>query len=274
MTRQLLTERQGDPYRIIAAYRKEIKDWSQIKAGDVDACQKFQNFLVKRENIGHLQSWNVLDTPGIMWMLLSKLQGSAREKWSRNVLTICRRHKREPDLTDFIHFVNDETLTVSDPIFSKEAVEQYSDKKPNSRRAKVSSFATKDDGKVHVQERSPDCIYCCEDHILDRCNLFMNQTLKERIKFLARKKICCGCLQPMEDGHNAKSCKKRLPCITCKERHPTSLHGCIPKNKKVTGNRNQSQIDQEEVKSNFIADIKCTSALAKIKGDKYVYFTS
>ena len=112
MTRQLLTERQGDPYRIIAAYRKEIKDWSQIKAGDVDACQKFQNFLVKRENIGHLKSWNVLDTPGIMWMLLSKLQGSAREKWSRNVLTICRRHKREPDLTDFIHFVNDETLSV------------------------------------------------------------------------------------------------------------------------------------------------------------------
>ena len=78
----------------------------------------------------------------------------------------------------------------------------------------------------------------------------------------------------MEDGHNAKSCKKRLPCITCKEKHPTSLHGCIPKNKKVTGNGNQSQIDQEEVKSNFVADIKCTSALAKIKGDKYVYFTS
>ena len=190
MTRQLLTETQGDPYRIIAAYRKEIKDWSQIKAGDVDACQKFQNFLVKLENIGHLQSWNVLDTPGIMCMLLSKLPGSARDKWSRNVLTICRRHKREPDLTDFIHFVNDETLTVSDPIFSKEGVEQYSDKKPNSRSTKVSSFATKDDGKVmaHVQERSPDCIYCREDHILDRCNVFMNQTLKERIKFLARKK--------------------------------------------------------------------------------------
>ena len=112
MTRQLLTETQGDPYRIIAAYRKEIKDWSQIKAGDVDACQKFQNFLVKLENIGHLQSWNVLDTPGIMCMLLSKLPGSARDKWSRNVLTICRRHKREPDLTDFIHFVNDETLSV------------------------------------------------------------------------------------------------------------------------------------------------------------------
>ena len=80
----------------------------------------------------------MLDTPDIMCMLLSKLPGNARDKWSRNVLTIRRRHKREPDLTDFIHFVNDETLIVSDPIFSKEAVEQYSDKKANSRRTKVS----------------------------------------------------------------------------------------------------------------------------------------
>ena len=106
----------------------------------------------------------------------------------------------------------------------KEAVEQYSEKRPNSRRTKVSSFATKDDGKVRVQEKSPDCIYCSEDHILDRCNAFMNQTLKESIKFLSRKKICYGCLKPMEDGHNANSCKKRLSCKTCKERHPTPLH--------------------------------------------------
>ena len=79
----------------LATYRKEIKHWPQIKSGDADAYQKFQDFLVKLDNIGHLQSWNVLDTPDIMCMILSKLPGSATEKWSRNVLTICRRHKRE-----------------------------------------------------------------------------------------------------------------------------------------------------------------------------------
>ena len=78
--KRLLTERYGDPYRIIAAYRKNIKHWPQIKAGDTDAYRKFQNFLVKLENVGHLQSWNVLDTPDIMYMLLWKLPGSAREK--------------------------------------------------------------------------------------------------------------------------------------------------------------------------------------------------
>ena len=41
------------------------------------------------------------------------------------------------------------------------------------------------------------------------------------------------------------------------------LHGYTPKNKKVTGDGNQSEIDQEEVQSNFIADIKYTSILGK-----------
>ena len=73
----------------------------------------------------------------------------------------------------------------------------------------------------------------------------------------------------MEDGHNAKSCKRRLSCITCKERHPTPRHGKIPKNKKVTGDGNQSQNDQEEIKSTFIADVKCASALRK-SGSKVI----
>ena len=35
--KRLLTKRYRDPYRMIAAYRKEIKHWSQIKAGDANA---------------------------------------------------------------------------------------------------------------------------------------------------------------------------------------------------------------------------------------------
>ena len=43
----------------------------------------------------------------------------------------------------------------------------------------------------------------------------------------------------MEDGHNAKSWKKRLSHITCTEKHPTPLHRYILKNKKVTDDGNQ-----------------------------------
>ena len=160
----MLTERYGDPYRIRAAYGNEIKHWSQIKTCDADAYQKFKNVSVKLENISHLQGWNVLDTPDSRCMLLSKLPGSARYKWSRNIVTIRKRHKKEIYLSDFIHFFNDEALIFSDPIFSKAAFQQYRANKPNSRRTKVSSFPTKDDGKEHVEEKLLDCIYCSKYH--------------------------------------------------------------------------------------------------------------
>ena len=70
----------GDPHRVIAAYCKEIKQWPQIKPGDAEAYRKFHNFLLKCENITQLQTWNVLDNPEIMYMLLSKLPGGTRDK--------------------------------------------------------------------------------------------------------------------------------------------------------------------------------------------------
>ena len=67
----------------------------------------------------------------------------------------------------------------------------------------------------------------------------------------------------MEDENNAKLCKKMLSCITSKERHPTPLHGYIPKKNKVTGDRNQSENGHEKVKSSFINDVKSASTLEK-----------
>lgn len=133
-------------------YMERKSKMPQIKAGEVDAYQKSQNFSVKLDNIGHPQSWNVLDTPDIICMLLLKLPGTARDK-SINVLTISKRRKRELDLTDSIRFANNQTLVVRGLIFSKDAVDQYMDKKPNNRRTTVSSFASKNDGKVHVEDK-------------------------------------------------------------------------------------------------------------------------
>ena len=114
----------GDPHGVIPAYRKEIKQWPQIKPGDAEAYRKFHNFLLKCENITQMQTWNVLDTPEIMCMLLSKLSGGTKDKWSRRILIIRRKQGREPELADFIDFVNDENLIVNHPVFSKEAVER------------------------------------------------------------------------------------------------------------------------------------------------------
>ena len=98
--------------------------------------------------------------------------------------------------------MNDENLIVNDPIFSKEAVEQYIDKKTKSRR--VAAYVSESKEKsVDLTVRSP-CRNCGENHHLDGCLKFMDMALKDRINFLSKKKHCFGSLQPMKPQHNAK----------------------------------------------------------------------
>ena len=207
--KRLLHGRYGDPHQITAAYQNQIKKWPQIKPGDSDAYRKFQNFLIKCENIDQIQGWNVLNTPDVVCMLVSKLPGSGRDRWSRRVLVIRRKNKREPDMMDFIQFVNDETVIVTNSIFSKEAVEQYVEKRPNNKKGRLSTFVT---GK---EEKSENCCYCDEQYKLDKCDKNMEVTLKERIKLLAKKKYCYGCLQPISNSDNAKTCTRRITQHLC-----------------------------------------------------------
>ena len=65
-----------------------------------------------------------------------------------------KNEQRKPEMAYFIQFVNGETLIVINPVFSKEAVEQYVERKPSYKKGKISTFAT-------GNEENPDVyIYC------------------------------------------------------------------------------------------------------------------
>ena len=85
-------------------------------------------------------------------MLLSKLPGSVRDKWSTKVLTIRQNQRREPELSKFIKFVDNETLIVSNSLFSKAAVNEYFEKRLNHKRNKISAFAAEEQSKkgIHI----------------------------------------------------------------------------------------------------------------------------
>ena len=138
-----------------------------------------------------------------MCMLLTKLLGGTRGKWSRRVLLIRRKQGKELEVANFIDFVNDENLKVNDPVFSKEAVEQYIDKKTKSRRIATYVSGSKEKS-VDLTLRLP-FVNCGENHQLDGCLKFIDIALKDRINFLSRKKYCFGCLQPMKPQHNVKT---------------------------------------------------------------------
>ena len=53
---------------------------------------------------------------------ISKLPGGLMSRWIRTVQAIRRNQRREADLQDLIQFVEEKSILMNDPSFSKEAL--------------------------------------------------------------------------------------------------------------------------------------------------------
>ena len=51
IAKMLLEKSYGDPHQLLGSYRKEIKEWQQLKLGDAAGFRKFSNFLVQCHNV-------------------------------------------------------------------------------------------------------------------------------------------------------------------------------------------------------------------------------
>ena len=167
-------------------------------------------------------------------MLLSKLPDVIRDKWVRVVMNVRRKKEREATLRDFIDFIKEETDLANDPLFSKSAIDQYQEKKSTKNehpKKRLSSYAVKSkkDEKKNHQQTKETCLVCGKGHLIDQCKEFMEKSLKERTKILAKGKLCFGYYQPMTENHNAKSCKQQLVCRLCSEFHSTGMHDDMKK---------------------------------------------
>ena len=125
----LLEKRYRDPHQLLESYRKEIKEWHQLKLGDAAGFRKFSKFLVRCQNVTGRDNWNLLDNPDIICLLLSELPGVLLDRWKRRVINMRRNSTMEPSLSDLILFIDEETTILNVPLFSRDAVTQYQEKK-------------------------------------------------------------------------------------------------------------------------------------------------
>ena len=89
-----MERRYGNPYIIVAAYRREIRKWPLIKPGDSAALKKFYSFLIKCQSITADITWNALNTPDTLCSLLAKLPGNMKDRWNRLAYTVSEGIRR------------------------------------------------------------------------------------------------------------------------------------------------------------------------------------
>lgn len=131
------------------------------------------------------------------------------------------------------------------------------EKPPNGSGMKGSTFAT----NMSVEKKKTDeavkqatpfkaasafetpCIFCHKNHMFESCTKFKELTHKDRVDFLKMKGLCFGCLT---QGHLSKTCKKRMVCNQCSQRHPDVLHvDKVGKESTTTSTKDDSTSNEE-----------------------------
>ena len=254
---KLLRIRYGDPLKVLATYKKEIRRWPTIKAGDASSFRSFHNFLLKSQSVTSTQTWNALDSPDTPCLMIAKFPRHIRDGWNQQALAIRKRRSREPSLANLIAFVKEETLLVDDPLFSNNAVEQHlyrTDK--SSKRGSTKYFVTltkEKDNQKQVHSRRP---MCQKVHDLDACYSYKNLEVGDRRKFLMKQKLCFGSYKPIRKDHSGRNCPRRRICFVCNKIHPTGLHGHNPKIKESVAGGSQTS---EEKSTDSRRKIACAS---------------
>ena len=148
--------------------------------------------MLKCESISGSQKWNAIDTPEMLCMLISKLPGGLIDRWNRNVQAVRKRYLREPDIQDLINFVEEETVLMNDPLFSREALHEYTkhpERSTHLQARKLENFYTKADQKTVEQTVTVASIkykLCDGNHDLDDCQFYRELTVDDRSSFLKK----------------------------------------------------------------------------------------
>ena len=107
--------------------------------------------------------------------------------------------------------VDEETILVNDPLFSRQSVSQYVHKpdkfNQKDRQNNVQSYPIETKMATETEEASiKKCPATDKHHDSDTCQLYLAKAIEERSKFLLKNKVCH---KTISKYHNGKTCKKR-----------------------------------------------------------------
>lgn len=227
-----LNQRYGQAFVIQRAFRDKLANWPRIQSKDAEGLRNFADFINSCTlAMPHVKGLEILNDCKENQKLIQKLPDWAAARWNRHVTKTLIDGKEFPSFNDFASFLSLEAEVACNPVTSIHALrslEAFGDKGNlrEIRRNKANVFSIKTSVQNDKQLTTkayvmPLCMLCQDRHWLYTCPDFMNMPLEERRAYVKDKKLCYGCLK---QGHNAKDCRRRLMCETCKKSHPSCLH--------------------------------------------------
>ncbi|XP_064633666.1 uncharacterized protein LOC135491624 [Lineus longissimus] len=207
---------------ITEAFRDKLDAWPKIGPKDSKGLRQFADFLQQcQAAMTDIRGLEVLNDCRENRRLLQKLPDWLAGRWGRVVARLKGPTDSFPRFSEFVKFVKDEATIACDPITSLTSLRGNSEKERDkpTRSAGARTFTT---GGREEGTGKAKCAFCRRDnHQVQECKTLAGKPLMERQEFVKSKELCFGCLG---HGHQAKFCKQRSVCKSCKGKHPTSLH--------------------------------------------------
>ena len=165
------------------------------------AYREFYSFRLKCQSLTDGRNWNLFNSPDMLCTFISKLTMSISDRWNRRIQFTRKNQLREPDLADFINFVDKETELVNDPLYSREAVDQHTERKERERKSfskrdrqfKMLAVQLEEDSKEkslakNTKDTVP-CVMCAKIDDLEQCKVHLTKSVDARSKYLSTEKL-------------------------------------------------------------------------------------
>lgn len=212
LAKKLLQEQFGDEFQIAAAYMERALSWPSLRTEDAQGLHAYSLFLHACcniiDNISYMQELNM---PSNMRTVVMKLPFKLRERWRERACEIMELNQGRAKFSHIVDFIERQAKMASDPVFGC-----IQDKQPSavSRTFKGNSFATNvtnvnsaprgyvtsqlRNHSVYKTNDNTTCLFCQENHVLKRCEIFKNKSQQEKLDFLKETGVCFSCLK---SGH-------------------------------------------------------------------------
>ena len=185
--------------------------------------------------------------------------------------------RRNSTISDLILFIDEETTLLNDPLFSRDAVSQYQEKKEKyDQKKKVNTFLAKteiqtnESFKLKAQKEEIECPVCGKSHGIEDCADFLKLSIEERSKMIFKKKLCYGCYQKVSIMHNAKNCTNRKVCKVCSGKHPTTLHGLILRKDNSQERSEKQKVEETSENQNVSGNYKDLTSASVNMGSQVI----
>ncbi|GBN23464.1 hypothetical protein AVEN_224301-1 [Araneus ventricosus] len=194
----LLEEKYSNELEQVFALIKRLMRLQQIQSESTAALLNLVdniNEIIRSLDILNQNVENFSDAL-ILYVILQKLDNFSR-MWFE-----CQLKKDEiPELSNLIEFLKDQARTLQR---SKPSSNKY--QKPYKSTSLLSNFK---------------CVYCNENHTLQKFSKFLNSHVDHRVGFVKSNHLYFACLSHI---HMVEKCRSTSSCKHCQKRHNTLLH--------------------------------------------------